>query len=248
LQGSSINLKVHSEMSTEVLIVLLIVALVGYIIFLHISLAKKNIFIESTVKRLSGIEKSWSAEEMMRFLQEIRKVSHYSSFFTDKLFEDEPLGFLLENARDSRIYIHYTREEKDAISILKDGFRFVDSFYKTALPVSNDKLDLLIKHNGRKSFGDYLIVICLSDKIFVRYSEALDKNGIKGYSVENILTDTLPLKNENADMVYQLSNRFVKGFINHQTGEITSNPDYNAGYDSPEFEKNLEMLKSIKSV
>ena len=235
-------------MSTEVLIVLIIAALLGYIIFIHIQLAKKNIFIESTVKRLSGIEKSWSAEEMMRFLNEIKKVSHYSSFFTDKLFEDEPMGFLLENNKETRTYIHYTKEEGNASNILKEGFRFVDSFYKTALPVSNDRLDLLIKHNGRKSFGDYLVVLSVSDRVFSRYTEELDKFGIKGYSVENILTTTRPFKNENADMVYLLSNRFVKGFINHQTGEITRNPDYNPGYDCPEFEKNLEMLKSINSV
>lgn len=235
-------------MSTEVLIVIIIAALIGYIIFIHIQLAKKNIFIESTVKRLSGIEKAWSAEEMMKFLHEIKKVSHYSSFFTDKLFEDEPLGFLLENTKDSRTYIHYTKEEGDAFNIMKEGFRFVDSFYKTALPVSNDRLDLLIKHNGRKSFGDYLVVLSLSDKVFSHYSEQLDKFGIKGFSVENILTSANPIKNENADMVYLLSNRFVKGFINHQTGEITKNPEYNPGYDCPEFEKNLEMLKSINSI
>jgi hypothetical protein len=228
---------------TEILIGIIIIGLLGYIIFLHIQLAKKNLFIESTVKRLSGIEKSWSAEEMMKFLQEIRKVSHYSSFFTDKLFEEKPMGFLLENENDSRIFIHYTKNENDAKSIISDGFMFVDTFYKTALPVSGDKLDLLIKHNGRKSFGDYLVVLALSDKIFDHYSDEMDKQGIKGFSVENILTERPPVKNDNADLVYQLSNRFVKGYINHQTGEITRNPDFNPSYDTPVFEKNLEHLK-----
>jgi hypothetical protein len=229
---------------TEILVAVFIVALLGYIIFLHIQLIKKNLFIESTVKRLSGIEKNRSAEEMMQFLQEIRKASHYNSFFTDKLFEEKPLGFLLENEKDSRIYIHYTKSENDARNIIREGFMFEDSFYKTALPVSKDKLDLMIKHNGRKSFGDYLIVLTFSDKIFDHYSAEIEKKGIKGCSVENVLTEKLPFKNENADMVYQLSNRFVKGFINHQTGEITRNPDFNPAYDSPLFEKNLDRLKS----
>jgi hypothetical protein len=232
------------EMTTEILIVGFIAVLLGYIIFLHIQLARKNIFIESTVKRLSGIDKSWSAEDMMKFLQEIRKVSHYSAFFTDKLFEDKQMGFLLENAKGSRVYIHYTKNEDDANNIIREGFRFADSFYKTAIPVSDDKLDLLIKHNSRKSFGDYVVVICLSDKIFDHYSSELERNGLKGYSVENILTETNPLKNENDDIIYQLSNRYIKGYINHQSGEITRNPDYNASYDSVKFEKNLELLKS----
>lgn len=230
--------------TTEVLILILIVLLLGYIVFLHIQLAKKNILIESTVKRLSGIEKSWSAEEMMRFLHEIRKISHYSSFFTDKLFEDKPLGFLLENQKNSRIYIHYTKEESDARNIVKEGFMFADSFYKTALPVYDDKLDLLIKHNGRKSFGDYLIILCFADRIFDHYSAELDKYDLKGYSVENILTETPPFKNENADIIYRLSSRYVKGYINHQTGEIIPNPEFNPLYDSSTFEKNLELLRN----
>jgi hypothetical protein len=231
---------------SEILIGILIVGLLGYTIYLHIQLAKKNLFIESTVKRLSGIEKSWSAEEMMKFLHEIRKVSHYSSFFTDKLFEEKPMGFLLENEKDSRIFIHYTKNESDAINIIREGFMFADTFYKTALPVSVDKLDLLIKHNGRKSFGDYVIVLTLSDKIFDHYSDEMDKRGIKGFSVENVLTEIPPVKNENADMIYRLSNRFVKGYINHQTGEITRNPDFNPLYDTPVFERNLENLSATR--
>lgn len=230
-------------MVTEILLFVFIAVLLGYIIFLHIQLAKKNIFIESTIRRLTGIEKNWNQEEMMTFLHEMKKNQYYSSFFTDKLFDEKPMEFLLENEKYSKIYIHYTKEENDARNILKEGFLFADSFYKTALPVTSDKLDLLIKHNSRKSFGKYLIIICLSDKIVERYSSELNNKGLKSFFVENVLTVAPPFRNENSDIVYQLSNKFVKGFINYQTGEITKNPDYDPLYDSPLFEKNLEMLK-----
>lgn len=230
-------------MTTEILILIFIVLLLGYIVILHIQLAKKNIFIETTVKRLSGIEKKWNAEEMMKILREVREISHDSSFFTDKLFEDKPLGFLLENHKNSKIYIHYTKEKHDAENIIKEGFLFADSFYKTAIPVSDDRLDLLFKHNGRKSFGDYMIIICLSDRIFNHYSAELEEYGLKGFSVENVLTEASPVRNENADIIYCLSNRFIKGYINHLTGEIIINPDFNPLYDSPAFEKNLELLR-----
>lgn len=180
---------------------------------------------------------------MMHFLSEIKKISHYSSFFTDKLFEEKPMGFLLEDEKNSKIYIHYTKEEADARNIIREGFRFADSFYKTALPVTHDRLDLLIKHNGRKSFGDYMVIICISEKIFRYYSGELEKNGLKGLAVENVLTVMLPSRNENGDIIYQLSNRFVKGFINHQTGEITVNQEYNPLYDSDIFTQNLNILK-----
>ena len=71
--------------------------------------------------------------------------------------------------------------------------------------------------------------------------------GLKNYSVENVLTEIPPFRNENADMIYLLPNRFVKGYINHQTGEIFSNPDYNPFYDTPVFEKNLAMMKSSQA-
>jgi hypothetical protein len=230
-------------MTTEIFLIVVIILLLGYIIFLNIRLAKKKLFIESTIRRLAGIEQSWSSEEMMRFLHEIKKVSHYNSFFTDKLFEEKPMGFLLEDEKNSKIYIHYTKEEADAKNIIKEGFLFADSFYKTALPVSHDRLDLLIKHNGRKSFGNYLVIICISEKIFRHYSGELDKNSLKGFAVENVLAVTPPHRNENADMVYRLSNRFVKGYINHQTGEIIANPEFNPMFDTPLFGQNLELLK-----
>lgn len=230
-------------MTLVILLIIVIILLLGYIIFLNIRLAKKNLFIESTVRRLAGIEQNWSPEEMMRFLSEIKKASHYGSFFTDKLFEEKPMGFLLEDENNSKIYIHYTKDEADARNIIREGFRFADSFYKTALPVTHDRLDLLIKHNGRKSFGNYMVIICISEKIFHHYSGELDKKGLKGVAVENVLTVAPPFRNENADIIYQLSNKFIKGYINHQTGEIISNPDYNPLYDSALFVQNLELLK-----
>lgn len=230
-------------MGTYIALIILIAVLLGYIIYLHIRLVRKNLFIESTVKRLSGMEKSWSAEEMNRFLLEVRKIQHYSSFFNDKLFEEKSLEFLLENKTDSKVYIHYTKEEKVAKTILTEGFRYANSFYKTALPVTNDRLDLLIKHNNRKSFGHYLIIICLSDRIIDHYTAELDRHGLKGVNVENILTETPVSRNENSDTVYLLPNRYVKGFINYQTGEIEVNPDFNSSFDSPVFERNIEMFK-----
>lgn len=233
-------------MTSTLLFIIAIIVLTGYIIYLHIQLTKKNIYINSTVNHLSEIEKNWTAEEMMRFLHEIKKVQHFNSFFSEKLFEEKPISFLLENHKTSRIYIHYTKDRTDAENIINEGFRFADSFYKTALPVTGDKLDLLMKHNSRKSFGDYLIVISISAKVFDKYSEILAVKGFKGVYVENILTDVSTSKNENSDTVYILPAKFVKGFINHFTGEIVSNPEFDPGYDSENFGRNIEVLEKTK--
>lgn len=231
-------------MTIQIILVIFLIILLVYIVFLHIHLAKKNIFIESALRNLAGIEKSRSMEEVMAFLQEIHKLDQYSSLFTEKLLGDSTMNFILENHKELRIFMHYTKDEHDARSILKDGFKFIDSFYKTALPVSNDKLDLVVKHNRRKFFGDYLIIICISNDIVNYYSLELEKAGIKDYSFENILTDTPPSGSDNSELIYQLSSQFIKGYINHRTGEIVRNPGYDPWYNSPQFIKNVGLLRN----
>jgi len=224
----------------------LIALLAGYIIYLHVQLAKKNLFIESTIKRLYGSGEAWTTEELMEFFNEVRKVQHYRTLFNDNLFEEKPLAFLLGNEKNSKIYIHYTRERTVAESIVKNGFIFVDSFYKTALPVNQDRLDLLMKHNSRKSFGDYLMVICIGSSIAQRYMAEIDRSRVKNISLENVLTEDPPEKNDNGDWTYVLPNKYVKGYINHQTGEIISNPAFDPEYESPNFMKNLQSFRAIQ--
>ena len=231
-------------MTIQIVVGVSFVVMLVYIIFLHIQLAKKNIFIESTVRRLSGIEKSRSMEEMMTFLQEIQKTSQYSSFFADKLLEESTIKFMLENDKDLRIYMHYTKDESAARSILQDGFKFADSFYKTALPVSRDKLDMMIKHNSRKFFGEYLIIISISNDVVNFYSMELEKAGTKNFLFENILTEEPPVRNDNSDLVYQLASQFVKGYINLRTGEIITNTGFDPWYNSPNFMKNIDRIKN----
>jgi len=231
-------------MATQIVLLLLIIALVVYSVYLQVQLTRKNIFIEATVKRLSGIEKSRSMDEMMAFLGEIQKLSRYSSYFSSKILEKDTTEFIFENYSEMKIYMHYTMEEADAKNILANGFRFVDSFYKTALPVTKDNLDLKIKHDSRKFFGDYLIIICISNDIVNYYSMEMEKTGIKNHSFENILTELPPSRNENSDLTYQLSNKFIKGYINHKTGEIVKNPEFDPLFNAPAFKKNLEALRS----
>ncbi len=226
-------------MTIQVLEAALIAGLLAYIIYLQIQLSKKNIFIETTLKRLSGIEKTRSMEEMTELLKKINKAGLYQSLAPDKFLEESTTNFILENEDKLKIYMHYTRDEADARNIMKIGFRFANSFYKTALPVTRDKLDMVIKHNSQKYYGHYLIIISISSEIVKRFTSGIKKAGLKNVSFENVLTEGPPLRNENSEPVYLLPRQFVKGYINHLTGEITKNPDYNPDYYSPAFEQNL---------
>jgi hypothetical protein len=227
----------------SIVYLIIICVLIIYIIYLHILLVRKNIYIESTVNRLTGIEKKWKMDELLSFLEEIKKLNYYSTFFSDKLFDEETLSYILEDVSDTKTFIHYTKEEKDAKSIAANGFRFVDSFYKTALPVLNDKVDFINKHNGRKYYGDWLIIISISNKILEEYASRMKEAGISNYAVENVITEVPPVKDENSDLIYVLPRQFIKGFINHRTGEIFKNSDFNSSYTSEVFLKNIEKIK-----
>lgn len=230
-------------MVIQVVLLSVIIVLLIYIIILNIQLSKKNIFIESTVKKLSGIEKSRSMEEMMELLKDIQRLSQYSSYFKDKLLEEDSMKFILDNDIDTQVFMHYTKEESDAKNIIKEGFRFTESFYKTALPITKDKLDITIKHHSRKFYGEFLIIICIANDIVNFYSMELEKAGIKSYSYENILTEITPSPNDNSDIVFQLPHQFIKGYVNHRTGEIVKNKEFDPWYNSPSFMKNIEVLR-----
>ncbi len=230
-------------MTIQIIELLIIIGLLVYVIYLQLQLSKKNIFIATTVKRLSGIEKTRSMDEMVEFLRDMNKAGLHNPLIPDKFLEENTINFILENDSRLKIYMHYTRDEADAQNILKTGFRFANSFYKTALPVTRDKLDMIIKHNSQKYYGHYLIIISISSETVNYLTEEIKKAGLKNVSFENILTESTTLRNENGEPVYLLPNQFIKGYINHLTGEITKNPDFNPGFTSSAFENNLLTIK-----
>lgn len=231
-------------MITQIVVEILAIVMLVCIIILKMRLTKLTAFIGSLVSRLSGIEKNRNLEEMMSFLQEVQRSPSSGAILPDKLLEKDTIDFIFEDTREMRIYIHYTKNEADAEKILKDGFKFVDSFYKTAMPVSRDDLDLKIKHNNRKLFGNYLVILSISSDIVNFYTMELDKAGIRNFSFENILTEELPYRNENSDLIYKLSPHFVKGYLNYMTGEIIKNLSFDPWYVSLNFQKNIELLKA----
>jgi hypothetical protein len=230
-------------MALHILEAIIITGLLVYIVFLHIQLSEKNIFIETTVKKLSGIEKTRNMAEMMEFLKEIDKKGLHQPVAPDKFPDENTTFFILENDEKLKIYMHYTRYEADAMNILRVGFRFVNSFYKTALPVTRDKLDMIIKHNSQKHYGHYLVIISISNETVIRFSSEIETAGLRNVSFENVLTEELPLRNENSEPVYILPRQFIKGYVNHITGEITRNPNFDPYYISPAFEKNFLTMK-----
>ena len=140
------------------------------------------------------------------------------------------------------LFIHYTKDEEVVQRIIREGFRFADSFYKTAEAITNDKLDLVYKHYLRKQFGRYVIIIAISKEVYNRYLNEIT-NTNKVLNVEQILSIRCSQLNENLDEVYQLPKQYIKGYINSETGDIVRNPDFDPYYDNPLFLENLKAFK-----
>jgi hypothetical protein len=149
---------------------------------------------------------------------------------------------LIEN-RNCRTFVHYTKGSSTAQKIAREGFKFAISFHKTAEPISTDQIDLIYKHNLRKYFGNYIIVICISRGIYDFYEGELNKIDQTNTNIEQILTESPAVLDENKDEVYTLPKEFVKGYLNYESGEITDNPFYNPDYDSQAFRRNLQKVK-----
>jgi hypothetical protein len=225
--------------------IIIIIILLVYVIFLQLQLNKKNQLIQTMVGKLTKLEKEWDTDHVLNLLEKLRLLSSETTLKRDKLFDDSVMKFLFTNEKDSKIFVHYTKDESVAKKIFEGGFMFVDSFEKTAEQIINDSVDLTYKHNVRKYYGKYIIIICISNKIYNLYDEELKQLNKPNTQVEQVLTDITPCFNDNMDEVFTLSTHFIKGYVNYETGEIASNPQFNPNYNSEIFSTNLNRIKSI---
>jgi hypothetical protein len=101
----------------QTLLLIVIIFLAGYIIYLQIKLVKKNMLVESIVSKLARLEKSLNVEEIKKFLDDIRNLTVRSTLQEDRLFEEDIINFVLGNDKNTRTFVHYTKNENDAKNI-----------------------------------------------------------------------------------------------------------------------------------
>jgi hypothetical protein len=224
---------------------IIVIVLICYIAYLQYQLNKKNNLIETMIGKLTKFEKEWDSNHVRSLLERLRLASAETFIKRDKLFADPVTDFLFSNDKDSKIFVHYTKDENVARKIFDEGFIFVESFEKTAEQIINDPVDLTYKHNIRKYYGKYIIVICISNEIYSNYNNELKQINKQNMQVEQILTDIEPCFNDNMDEVFTLSKHFIKGYVNYETGYIIKNENFNPTYNSDVFLRNLSRVKSI---
>lgn len=163
------------------------------------------------------------------------------AYSKDKILDENVLNFVFSDSSNVHVFVHYTKEEKIAKLILDEGFRFANSFYKTAENVYYDKVDFAYRHHLHKKFGSYVIVISISRNVYNKYFEELKQLASKNILVEQIMTESPVQKDENYTEVYLLPKYYIKGYFNFETGEIVSNNNFNPDYDSEKFSENIKL-------
>ncbi len=233
-------LRAYIEMAVFVVLVVIII----YLLFL---LSRKRHFIRSILDKLNIPDQKSAQEELQKVLSKLRMFEFGKAITRDEFFNDQIISYIFENKEDRKVFLHYTREEEVARNILKEGFRFKYSFYKTADKVFKDKLYLIYKHNHNKYFGKYVVVISFSRDLYDLYAKKLKKIALPGTAVEQVLTEVTTFMDDDEEVVYTLSPRFLKGFFNYEDGTIVENPGFDPDYRSPVFDENLEKIKKSGS-
>ena len=225
---------------------LLIILLFIYVIFLHYRLNKKNSLLKSYIEKIIKNESNLDKKDILKFLENLKNPEFSGIVTKDKLLNEKILKFLFENDSETKLFLHYTATEEVAQKILKEGFKFVNSFYKTAEFIFNDNLYLVHRHNEHKQFGHYVIAICISKKTYNHYTRELNKIDTKNIAVEQILTEVPSYTDENSEEIYTFPKQFIKGYFNYIDGSIKKNPDFDYNYKSDIFDENLKLLHSSK--
>ena len=233
---------IFSYLALGLFIILIII--IGY---LYLQLKKKDNYIKLIFNKLNIQYPELEKEELSKILSKLQIVELTKIVTKDKFFNDNILDYIFKDTKDKILLLHYTQEKTIADKILKEGFQFRYSFHKTAYKITRDRLDLIYKHSRSKYFGKNVLILSISDEINNYYSEELKKISPPEAFFEQILTEVPPFHDENNDVVYALSNKFVKGYFNYETGEITGNPEFNPNYDCDIFRKNLARLREAYS-
>jgi hypothetical protein len=179
-----------------------------------------------------------------KFRELIGESKHKSNvtYKEDYFLSEEIKDFLFEGEKHVRFFLHYTAQKENADKILKNGLFYTYAFDKTATPVKNNSVDLNYIHYVRKQFGDYIVVIGFSKKLYDKYIEIINKLNANILRVEEILCEQPIVKNDDDELIYVLSNKFIKGYCNYKTGKIVPNPEYNPNFDSEIFIENIKMF------
>ena len=139
---------------------------------------------------------------------------------------------------DSMLFIHFTSQKLVAESIIQQGFKYSDSFYKTTQQISSFEIEFVYKFQLYREYGDFLMFFCIPETVFWLIQKNL-------WSPKNDLLMELGISLNNSDdeLNYLLPPMFVLGYVDLKNQIFISNERYLEGFDINRFGINDENKK-----
>ncbi len=152
----------------------------------------------------------------------------------DYFLRPEVQDFIFNNQENNHVFLHYTPDEKTAQEIVKEGLHFT-AFDKTTVKTYKDFVNINYNHQLRKPFGKYIIVIGINFALYDKYLKLINAAENKYLKVEEVLSSEKSYNQELDEEVYTLHPKFIKGYLNYQTGELVENPAFDSSFDCEMF-------------
>ena len=146
--------------------------------------------------------------------------------------------FILPKRNVTESYAHRTSSKEVAEIIMREGFRFSDSFQKTTDQIIDDLVYIRYWDSLRKHYGGYIVIIAISQKVI---DEVLKKIP-SSIEVQQALSNVVEASEDSDDEpAYLLPKQYIKGYLERETGRIVANEDFN-----PDFFPHVLNLKQTR--
>jgi len=155
---------------------------------------------------------------------------------------DEIRSFIQSNVSDFRVFIHFTSDKSVAEQIIKEGFKYSGSFYKTTQEISSDLRDLVYRLQLYRQYGNFLIILNIPKELFDFAQK--ENEPIKH---DSLVDSAISLYNSNDDLGYKLSSIFIKGYIDFNNHTIIENNAFLKDFNVNDFQDQIkERLNKLK--
>jgi hypothetical protein len=144
-------------------------------------------------------------------------------------------NYVQRNLDEYKVFIHFTSLKQNADCILKEGFKYSETIYKTSQEIINSSVDLTYKLQLYRPYGSFLILLCVPKQlveIFNQYKTANHSFSL----LDNVLSELNP-KN---DLEYTLPPMFVRGYVDMDKNVITENKWFLNDFNIEDYRTKLQ--------
>lgn len=228
LLNISINEFAHMIITTVIIIAITMIIAYPYIKLM----GNKKLFNKlSNAFNLKGHKKMTNIEIVDKVIQFRQlKLTNHSNELPDKI-----RSFIQTNLSDFRVFMHFTSDRSVAEQIIKEGFKYSESFYKTTQEISRDIKDLDYKLQLYRQYGDFLIIINIPKEL-LDFAQK-ENEPIKH---DSLVDSAISLYNSNDDLGYKLSSIFIKGYIDVNNNTIIKNNGFLKGFNINDFQDQIK--------